>query len=377
MPAPDSPRTADKLAKSRAFIMLTNANEQVKAINMDRTWEKRLGDYQSKKAAGERHQREKIVSRQREVANQHVLKLQEMEADDEEAKQLLSVRLQEYAREEEEAQLSARSSAERQAQQYEQHLAAMRRREQLMDEMDKAAMVRLREQQDNLDAASKRLNAIKKQQAAKASDNQKLFAERRKAIFEKRKDESNKREKERAEYHKREAMIAKRGAEFEARRQAEWSARASASEDAMMSTSRSLSSALSERHAQQLSNWDADMEEMNARIEGLRSSRTDHAKMHAKQHRDRLMRHAEKKAEQVALKEDAFQQRKIETQGRLDKLSSARADRQRKVEREIHDEFQLKSNLENLKWEMSIKNANPDRVRQGLGGIRAPIPSMP
>ena len=86
--------------------------------------------------------------------------------------------------------------------------------------------------------------------------------------------------------------------------------------------------------------------------------------------------HAEQKAEQDTVKEDAFQQRQFETQGRLDKLSSARADRQRKVERELHNEFQLKSNLESLKWEMSIKNSNPDTVRERLGGIRAPIPSM-
>lgn len=220
------------------------------------------------------------------------------------------------------------------------------------------------------------MSAIKKEQAAHASEKQKVFVERRRAIFEKRKEEGSKREKERAAYHMREAAIARRGAEFEARRQAEWNARASASEDAMMSTSRSLSSALSERHAQQLSNWNDDMAEMTARIEELQTSRTRHAKLHAKQHSERLTRHAEQKAEQDTVKEDAFQQRQFETQGRLDKLSSARADRQRKVERELHNEFQLKSNLESLKWEMSIKNSNPDTVRERLGGIRAPIPSM-
>lgn len=134
--------------------MLTNASEQVRAMNMDRTWETRLRDYESKKAERERQHCEKVVSRQREVAATHTLKLREMVADEEEAKQEMATRMQEHWREQEGAQMSARANAERQAQQYEQHLQATRRREQLMQKMDEVAMVRLKQQQARGGAAN-------------------------------------------------------------------------------------------------------------------------------------------------------------------------------------------------------------------------------
>ena len=80
--------------------------------------------------------------------------------------------------------------------------------------------------------------------------------------------------------------------------------------------------------------------------------------------------------EQDTLKEDDKEQRKIETQGKLDQLSSARTERQRKIEREIRDEFHLKSSLESLKWQVSVKKNNPDTVRGALGGIHCPIPPI-
>ena len=40
------------------------------------------------------------------------------------------------------------------------------------------------------------------------------------------------------------------------------------------------------------------------------------------------------------------------------------------------DEFQLKSKIEALSWEMSVKKADPQLVRSGLQAINAPTPAI-
>ena len=86
MPAPDSPRTADKLAKSQAFLILMHASEEERAKMADKQWEKRYGQYENQKAERERHHREKIVSRQREVAASVDARMRELQEEEEEAK---------------------------------------------------------------------------------------------------------------------------------------------------------------------------------------------------------------------------------------------------------------------------------------------------
>lgn len=292
----DSPRTTmEKVARTRAFLMLTNASGTAKAISMDRAWEKHYGEYESKRAECERRHREKIASAARDAMEAHVAHQREMSEEVEEGKQMMVLRLREDSRQKEEAQLSARSNAERQAKQFDQHVQATKRRAQTKEKRVAAATVMLKQQESNLDAATQRVRELKKEQAAHAAEKRDTFVERRTQIYAKRQEEAVKREKANAEYHKREAAIAKRGAEFEARRLAEWKERAAEGADAAMDVSRALSSSLSARHAKQLAGWNDEMAEMEARVEGLQTSRSDNAKEHARQHRERTMRHAEQK----------------------------------------------------------------------------------
>ena len=43
--------------------------------------------------------------------------------------------------------------------------------------------------------------------------------------------------------------------------------------------------------------------------------------------------------------------------------------------KQLSAEFSLKSQLEQLKWDNSVKKANVSTVRSGLGAAKAPIPS--
>ena len=141
------------------------------------------------------------------------------------------------------------------------------------------------------------------------------------------------------------------------------------------STARSFAMSQSLKHERQLENLENDMAQTSARIDHLHSSRRANAQAHATMHRERAARHAEQKLQQDEEKADTYQHARDETQRRLDRLSADHAHRQRQMEKDLHDEFQLKSNLETLRWEASVAKANPDRVREGLGSIKAPIPA--
>ena len=127
MPGPESPRTADKCARSSAFLMLTAAQRQTTAIKSDKQWESQWREHERTKVQKEREHSQKIVHRQREVSAQIMARQKELA--DEEERQKLEVRQQivESTREHEEvAMTSARRAAMKQAEQYQEHLKEVR-----------------------------------------------------------------------------------------------------------------------------------------------------------------------------------------------------------------------------------------------------------
>lgn len=376
MSGADSPRTAEKIAKARAFKMLTDADEQVRAMQMDKTWSKRYGEFEAKREQREASHREKIVARQREVAANLEQRQRELAEEEEEARAEMVLRLSEMSRQEEELKLSARGVADRAHQQYVQHLEATKKRTDLLRANEDTARVKFQQQQEALRAAAKRLEAQKREQAQAASERNKAFQERRQGIFDKRKQELAKREQERKEYHKREAALVQRAQENERMKQAELAAKAAQSAEAMLSTTGSLLGMLTAKHEERMEHWNHEMEETNARIAELHESRTRHAREHAMLHSERRVKHAEVKRTQDTIKEDELVAKTAEKQTRLNELSSARTSRQRRLEKDLRDEFELKSNINALQWKVSIDNSSPDKVRSGLGSIRAPIPAI-
>ena len=356
--------------------MLTDANQQVRAMQMDKAWSKSFGQFEQKREEREASHRERIVARQRAVAADLEQRQREIAEEEEEARAEMQLRLSELSNHETELKLSARSQANRAQEQYVQHLEAQKKRGDQLRANEEAAREKFIQQQQALQAASKRQAEQKKQQAAAAAERNKAFQERRQAIFEKRKGDLAKREQERKEYHKREAELAKRAAENEARRQAEIKKKAAHAAEVMMSTTGALSGALSARHEEQMAQWNAGIEEMNQRIAELHESRTRNAREHAVVHGERRQRHAETKRLQDLHKEEELQEKTLEKQKRLNELTSARKSAQRKVERDLRDEFELRSNINALHWRVSIDNSSPEKVRSGLGSIKAPIPTV-
>ena len=92
------------------------------------------------------------------------------------------------------AQLSARRNAERQAQQYEEHLAQQRKWLEKEKALSETADLKLKQQQETLRAAAKRQQEIKKALDEKLKEKRANFDLARQQLIERRQAEAVKRE---------------------------------------------------------------------------------------------------------------------------------------------------------------------------------------
>ena len=117
------------------------------------------------------------------------------------------------------------------------------------------------------------------------------------------------------------------------------------------------------------------MESTEKRIDALWSERREKAVEYAGARAERASQHADAKRQLDEDKWSRNQKGSLETQARLSSLEERKRAELQREERNLRSEFQLKSNLEELKWNVSVKKSDPGHVRQGLTAVKAPIPS--
>ena len=317
----------------------------------------------------------KIAARARDVAMHYETRLRE-EKEEEAARAEVRQHMIESARSQtEEGKHSARESAERQSEMYYRHLAECSARRVKEVKLGEDADKKLKVQQENLEAASKRVAALKRETQAKLLESSQEFSRKRAMIHEKRLEDVAKREKEAKEWRKRELEQVKRGLEFDEMRRREWAARSKESEDKLMTTSRSLKADLHDKHERQLRHWDEQQHAMSQRIEEQRDARVSHYRGLNSAREERAQQFRDTKSHQDSERELRNLHNSLDTQARITGLEQKKRAEELKEERARCNDFTLKSNLESLKWEMSVKKSDPGHVREGLSSIKAPVPS--
>lgn len=64
------------------------------------------------------------------------------------------------------------------------------------------------------------------------------------------------------------------------------------------------------------------------------------------------------------------------TQDRITVIDSKRLEQTKRDQQARREEFQRKSDLQALKWDMTVQKATPDQVLSGLSAVKAPLPPM-
>jgi len=375
MPAAESPRTAEKVARSRAFSMLTASQRLATSMKTDKKWEAGWSRYSGDRKEKEHQHQMMLLARQRDVANMVEERDREFDIETERAKLENRMQIMELQHQDEEhALLSARAEATRQAAMYQSHLEEVSRREQLQRKKNAEADAKLKQQLGQLDDAAKRIALLKKDQAAKFAEARANFAAKREAIKEKQVEDNKKTITAIKEYAKKQAAAERHADEFERKRQSEWSERAAHNEERRQATREEREEALSARQNRLEGAWDSTMSFSERRSHELWSERRQRAADHEAMLSSRTRKHLVTKTSQDEAKLMANSQGLRDTQSRITALESAKQAEERKESKAQCSEFRLKSDIEALSWEMGVKKADPPRVRQGLSAAKAPMP---
>ena len=353
--------------------MLRTAEGISRGCQADIEWERDVRERSKQKEWREKEQEAKIVARQREVAREYEAALQELIDFDLHEKREYNNKLVEQERAQfAKSQRSARKSAQRQAQLYADHEAGVQRRQEFHARMQLKAQEKLEQQQAALRAAAKRQDELKKQADLRLREKRKAFEAQREAIHERRKEEERKREEKEREWRKQQKELDKNLLEFEAKRAAEWAERSQASQDMMMGTMRSHHSALESEREALLEAWDSSIENIEARVQGLREGRSASARAHSVRHRKLTQRFAQRKEEQDSARAVLADQKAVETHARLASLTASRQQEERKRLKQMRDDFQVQHQIEQLRWQHEVKKSPPNEVRASLTKAKVP-----
>ena len=103
------------------------------------------------------------------------------------------------------------------------------------------------------------------------------------------------------------------------------------------------------------------------RILQLSCARSAKAEEHHAAHEQRVMHHSLKKGTLDSARMSGLESASLETQGRLSELDARKTASERREAGLLHQEFLVKSRIEEFRWQAKVMNAEPTRVREGLG----------
>ena len=140
----------------------------------------------------------------------------------------------------------------------------------------------------------------------------------------------------------------------------------------MMGTMRSHHSALESEREALLEAWDSSIENIEARVQGLREGRSASARAHSVRHRKLTQRFAQRKEEQDSARAVLADQKAVETHARLASLTASRQQEERKRLKQKRDDFQVQHQIEQLRWQHEVKKSPPYEVRASLTKAKVP-----
>ena len=371
----DSPRTAEKIARSRAFLMMSSAEHTSMAMKQDKAWEKGLTIYEDKKKAQDDKKQVAIVRRQQELAH----KLERDAHDHREEEDSMRVetirQITETQRQRETAELlSTRSVAALQKTQYNTHVEQIKMRQAKAKEQEKLADEKAKLLAARDAAATKRVVEQKKAQAAKLAEARMEFESKRELVKDKSVGDSLGLTKRLKDFRKKEEAEAKRLAEYEQHKRAEIEQRARDNAQRMHDTVSARLQLLEDRHSQNEEHWDDMCALTSARLTEMQAKQQREAATHNARVRARMHEHAEVKAQQDKERLANHMSEALASGHRIATLGADDSARRRWEEKQKRDDFFLKSRIEALNWEASVKKLNPASVRSGLAQVKAPLP---
>jgi len=371
-----SPRVAEKMAKTKAHLMMLHANQTTHALKTDKAWSNSLAEREVLSARGMRESSARLVSRAREEARRYDVRTRDLQEEQTAAtSEVISRVVNEERRKQEEQALSARKEAQQLADQYARHQADVNRRAALSLKLAQESDARLKKQLAAQEEASKRAEQLRKAREAALAEKGADFAAKRDAFVQKRdEDRLAAATKTRKEFAQREATLSKRSEANEANKQAELRERTRTFEEHLASTSRAHAANVAEKNRKMGNKWDEEIDATNARLDEMLSARSTRASEHRERNRQTTLHNKEMQQQQHDLKQEGLTNEMHETNKRLESLQSARDQRDFKELNSIRSEYHLKSEIEELGWEAAVKKADPGAVRTGLSAIKAPIP---
>ena len=213
------------------------------------------------------------------------------------------------------------------------------------------------------------------EEAARLKEKRLAFEQARENIARRRQEEQAKRDEKIKEFRKHQMMVDAHMAEFERQKHEAWEEQRQASANRMMGTARSFTSAVAAEAEERMDRWNRDMGNTETRIALQREARTQSAREHSLRHRAQTERFRGTKEAKDEVRRVEYGREMAETSARLDAITSARAVAETRRQRELRDEFSMKSTTEDLRWLHTVKKSPVPVVRSDLQTKRVPIPS--
>jgi hypothetical protein len=367
---PNTPRTNHALAKTRVFAMMRTADETSRAMKHDKEWTAESAQIEEARQQRFALQSQRIHARQKEVAREQEELVREIAEEDELEKRKTMRRLIDTSRAQyRDARRQAFVNSRRTNNLYKQHCIEVEQRQERKRQEANEAHQRMLHQQDEMRAAERRQAALIKAVRDKQAEKARLFEERRAHLYERREEEAARKEAKLKEWKRQQAEVMARTAQFEAAKQAEWAERARASGASLMGTARAHELMLLNEHEEQLAKYEETTARMEQRVKESYELKVQSARAHGEKVRAVTARSHERKTQADAAARDRHAKAAESTHMRLLTLTQSRAERERKLERSLRDDFQVKTKLEKLRWQHDILKSPPSIVRQSLSGI--------
>lgn len=344
--------------------MLNTATETGTAMKQDKVWDKDMSAFYRTRAEREHDQMATIVARQRQNARELDRWMGEHQLEEEELRSETIRQITEaQRRREDETVLSARSAAANQKVQYKKHLEEIQLRQMKQRERDRQADEKAKELKASIDAANKRVAENKKEAAAKFLVTRQEYTQKREAVKDSQAGDSSAQEKKLKEFRRKEQEQARRLADYEAKKQIEVKQRAEENAERMRETNSARAVMLEERHRQNEEHWENMCAATAVRIVSTRSEQQRLAAQHSARVRGRTDDYAEVKRHHDREREEHHVAEVRAGEARISTLNEARSKSERQAEKLNLQEFTVKSKIEEINWNASVKKLDPGSVR--------------